>query len=77
MALDRALLKILACPVDKGSLLYFRDEKSLYNPRLHRRYPISGDVPVMLAQDAEAVPVEEHSRLLQRASMGAAIETMT
>jgi hypothetical protein len=31
----------------------------------------------MLAQDAEAVPVEEHSRLLQRASMGAAIETMT
>ena len=38
MALDPKLLEILACPEDKGPLLYFEDESSLYNPRLHRRY---------------------------------------
>ena len=37
MALDPQLLEILACPEDKGPLLYFADESSLYNPRLKRR----------------------------------------
>ena len=37
MALDTKLLEILACPEDKGPLLYFEDEAALYNPRLHRR----------------------------------------
>ena len=34
MALDPQLLEILACPEDKGPLLYFEDEDALYNPRL-------------------------------------------
>jgi uncharacterized protein len=77
MALEEALLKILACPVDKGSLLYFDDERALYNPRLRRRYVISNDVPMMLAQHAETVSNEEHSRLLRRASAGAAVQTLS
>ena len=36
MALDPQLLEILACPEDKGPLLYFADEDALYNPRLKR-----------------------------------------
>ena len=40
MALDPQLLEILACPEDKGPLLYFADEETLYNPRLKRRYRI-------------------------------------
>ena len=36
MALDPQLLEILACPEDKGPLLYFEDEDALYNPRLKR-----------------------------------------
>jgi uncharacterized protein len=75
VALEPALLRILVCPVDKGSLLYFDDEMALYNPRLHRLYRINGDVPVMLAHHAETVSTEEHARLVQRASDGAAIQT--
>lgn len=75
MALDQALLKILACPVDKGGLLYFDDEMTLYNPRLRRRYMITDDIPVLLAQHAETVSAEEHSRLLQRARIGQAVKT--
>ena len=40
MALDSKLLEILACPDDKGPLLYFEDENCLFNPRLKRRYRI-------------------------------------
>ncbi|MEZ5165621.1 MAG: Trm112 family protein [Acidimicrobiales bacterium] len=32
LTLDARLLEILACPVDKGPLLYFEDESALYNP---------------------------------------------
>ena len=48
MALDPKLLEILACPEDKGPLLYFADEASLYNPRLQRRYAVRDDIPIML-----------------------------
>jgi len=67
MALDPQLLEILACPDDKGPLLYFEDEQSLYNPRLKRRYAIKDDIPIMLIDEAEAVADDEHERLLAKA----------
>lgn len=67
MALDPQLLEILACPEDKGPLLYFADENSLYNPRLRRRYSVRNDIPVMLIDEAEDVPDDEHDRLVAKA----------
>lgn len=67
MALDPMLLDILACPEDKGPLLYFADEDALYNPRLHRRYAIRDGIPVMLVDEAETVSDEEHQRLTAKA----------
>jgi uncharacterized protein YbaR (Trm112 family) len=67
MALDPMLVEILACPEDKGPLLYFADEESLYNPRLHRRYLVRDGIPVMLIDEAEAVSEEEHARLTAKA----------
>jgi uncharacterized protein YbaR (Trm112 family) len=66
MALDPLLLEILACPEDKGPLYYFEDENALYNPRLKRRYAIKDDIPIMLIEEAETVPDDEHSRLMGR-----------
>jgi uncharacterized protein YbaR (Trm112 family) len=77
MALDAALLKILACPVDKGSLLYFAADPALYNPRLRRRYRVSDGVPELLVQEAEAVGGDEHSRLMDRAQAGEAVQTLS
>lgn len=68
MALDPQLLDILACPDDKGPLLYFEDESSLYNPRLKRRYHIEDDIPVMLVDEAESVADAEHERLVAKAA---------
>ena len=67
MALDPQLLEILACPEDKGPLLYFESESSLYNPRLKRRYEIRDDIPVMLVDEAETVDDAEHDRLMAKA----------
>ncbi|HKA84428.1 MAG TPA: Trm112 family protein [Acidimicrobiales bacterium] len=67
MALDPQLLEILACPEDKGPLLYFADEDTLYNPRLKRRYAIREDIPIMLIDEAETVDDAEHDRLLAKA----------
>jgi uncharacterized protein YbaR (Trm112 family) len=66
--LDPRLLEILACPEDKGPLLYFPDESALYNPRLRRRYPIRDGIPVMLIDEAVSVDDDEHERLVAKAA---------
>jgi uncharacterized protein YbaR (Trm112 family) len=68
MALDPRLLEILACPKDKGPLLYFEGEDALYNPRLRLRYRITDGIPVMLIDEAEAVDDAEHERLTAKAA---------
>ncbi len=67
MALNPKLVEILACPKDKGPLLYFTDEESLYNPRLRLRYRITDDIPIMLIDEAETLEDPEHERLLAKA----------
>ncbi|MGI8662922.1 MAG: Trm112 family protein [Acidimicrobiales bacterium] len=67
MALDPQLLEILACPEDKGPLLYFESDDCLYNPRLRRRYSIRDGIPIMLIDEAETVADDEHDRLVAKA----------
>lgn len=67
MTLDARLLEILACPEDKGPLLYFADDDFLYNPRLKRKYEIRDEIPVMLIDEAINVDDAEHEALLTRA----------
>ena len=66
MSLDPQLLEILACPEDKGPLLYLEDEQALYNPRLQKRYRIQDDIPIMLIDEAESVDAAEHERILAK-----------
>ena len=77
MSLDPKLLEILACPEDKGPLLYFEDESSLYNPRLQRRYRVEDDIPIMLIDEAETVDDAEHARLLAKAEADGVQPTFT
>jgi len=76
MALEAALLRILACPIDKLALLYFADERLLYNPRLRRMYRIEDGVPVMLPRQADSVSDQEHARLIKRGRGGEAVQTL-
>ncbi|MEI7623078.1 MAG: Trm112 family protein [Actinomycetes bacterium] len=67
MSLDPQLLEVLACPQDKGPLLYFADENLLYNPRLRRGYEVRSDIPIMLVDEARVIDDAEHERLVAKA----------
>ena len=67
MSLDPLLLDVLACPVDKGPLLWFEDEDVLYNSRLKKSYRVEDGVPVMLVDEAVDVGEAEHERLMAKA----------
>lgn len=74
--IDESLLAILVCPADRGPLLLVRrsdtsDDKVLYNPRLHRAYRIEGDIPVLLADEADDVGDDEHARIIAQAGPAA------
>ena len=77
MALDPKLLEILACPEDKGPLLYFEDESVLYNPRLKRKYAVRDDIPIMLIDEAETVDDTEAERLRAKAEADGIQPTVT
>jgi uncharacterized protein len=76
MTLSPQLLQILVCPVDKGGLYYLADEDALYNPRLRRRYVVREGIPVMLADEAEAVDDAEHERLMAKVAADGLVLTV-
>lgn len=65
MSIDPQLLSVLACPQDKGPLLYVPDEL-FYNPRLHCVYPIHDGIPVLLIDKARTVDAQEEAEILSR-----------
>ena len=67
MAIDATLLEILACPEDKGPLLYFEDESCLFNPRTNRHYRIDDGIPIMLIDESTVVDDGEAKRLVAKA----------
>ncbi len=75
MGLDPLLIEVLACPEDKGPLLWFADEDRLYNPRLRRSYEVRDDIPIMLVDEATTVTDEEHARLMDKAERDHVPET--
>jgi uncharacterized protein YbaR (Trm112 family) len=73
--LDPLLLEVLACPEDKGPLLWFEDEELLYNPRRKKSYAVRDGIPVMLPDEATSVSDEEDRRLRAKAEAGGARST--
>jgi uncharacterized protein YbaR (Trm112 family) len=73
--LEDGLLAILACPIDKGPLLYLSDQAMLYNPRLQRAYRVEDGVPIMLASGGTPVTDDQHEKILERVRRGEAAAT--
>ena len=56
--MDARLLEILVCPVCKGPLDYRKTEQELVCKPCKLAYPIRDDIPVMLEDEARALPAE-------------------
>ena len=57
--MDSKLLEILACPVCKGPLIYRKDAQELVCKADRLAFRVENDIPVMLADEARAIPVDE------------------
>ncbi|MEK7397686.1 MAG: Trm112 family protein [Candidatus Poribacteria bacterium] len=51
--IKKELLEILACPVDKGDIVYDEENDKLICQKCGRRYPIHDGIPIMLIEKAE------------------------
>lgn len=61
--MNRKILEILVCPVCKGPLVHRRNERELVCRTDRLAFPIVDEVPVMLADEARAVPPEELEKI--------------
>lgn len=57
--MDAKLLDILVCPLCKGPLVYRREAQELVCKADRLAFPIRDGIPVMLEEEARALPVEE------------------
>jgi len=57
--MDKKLFDILACPVCKGALEYWREREVLVCRFDRLAYPITDGIPMMLEDEAERLSLEE------------------
>lgn len=57
--MDKKLLDILVCPICKGKLVYHAKQNELICKVDRLAYPIRDDIPVMLEEEARALPADE------------------
>lgn len=57
--MDKKLLDILVCPICKGPLVYKKEAQELICKPDRLAYPIRDDIPVMLEDEARALPADE------------------
>ena len=52
---DKELLEVLACPLDKAEVRHVRDASGewILCTKCGRRYPVRDDIPVMLVEEAK------------------------
>lgn len=55
------ILDILVCPVCKGQLVLERERSELVCSPCRLAYPIRDGIPVMLPEEARALPAEEEA----------------
>ncbi|MFM8490911.1 MAG: Trm112 family protein [Candidatus Methylopumilus sp.] len=57
--MDKNLLKILVCPVTKGSLIYKKDQNELISKSAKLAYPIRDGIPILLESEARMLKDNE------------------
>ena len=53
--MDANLLKILVCPVTKGSLVYDKKKNELISKSAKLAYPIKNGIPILLESEARKI----------------------
>lgn len=59
VVMDKKLFEILVCPICKGPLVLKKDPQELWCKADRLAYPIRDEIPVMLAEEARALTLDE------------------
>jgi uncharacterized protein YbaR (Trm112 family) len=57
--MDPKLVEILVCPICKGPLAWKREARELVCRADRLAFPVRNDIPVMLEDEARALPADE------------------
>ena len=68
--IPESTLSILACPVSKASLVQEADYLVSTDEETRLRYRIEEGIPVMIAEEAETLDVDEWSEIMQKHGAG-------
>lgn len=65
--MDKRLLEILVCPVNKTPLIYDEKAQRLISIASGLSYPIRDGIPILLAEEASSLTLEEAEKYKQQA----------
>ena len=60
------LLEIICCPLTKADLVLENDALVSTDEKNRLRYKIVDDIPVLLVEEAEEVPLEEWRKIMKK-----------
>ncbi len=61
--MNKNLLDILVCPICKGKLIYKKAQQELICRADRLAYPIRQAIPIMLANEARKISLEEYDAI--------------
>lgn len=73
MPISQQLLEILACPQTHAPVVLDENWIVSTDPATRRRYPIKDEIPVMLIEESEEMPIEAWREVMQRHQIAAQV----
>ncbi len=64
--ISKDLLEIICCPLTKADLVLENDALVSTDEKTRLRYKIVDDIPVLLVEEAEEVPLEEWREIMKK-----------
>jgi uncharacterized protein len=64
--ISKELLDILCCPESKADLVLDGDKLVSTDKETRRRYRIDNDIPVMLIEESEVLPINEWTAIMKK-----------
>ena len=64
--INEELLEILCCPETKADLILDGDFLVSVDKETRRRYRIEDDIPIMLIEESETLPMDEWSDIMKK-----------
>jgi hypothetical protein len=65
MPIPKQLLEVLVCPLSKAPLIEVGETLVSTDRATRRRYRVENNIPIMLIEESEEVPLEEWEALMR------------